>query len=135
MAFGVLCAFVYSMTLLPALLSILRVRAPPVRTGGFDLFDRFGAFVVRRRGVLLVSVGIGAFVLVTGIPRIDLSDNWTTYFDERYRFRRDTDFVTRNLSGMEVLEYSLESGREGGITDPDYLFLPPLLMAIDRKPR
>jgi len=121
-AFGVLCAFVYSMTLLPALLSILRVRAPPVRTGGgFDLFDRFGAFVVRRRSVLLVSVGIGAFVLVTGIPRIDLSDNWTTYFDERYRFRRDTDFVTRNLSGMEVLEYSLELGREGGITDPDYL--------------
>ena len=120
-AFGVLCAFVYSMTLLPALLSILRVRAPPLRTGAFDLFDRFGAFVVRRRSVLLVSVGIGAFVLATGIPRMDLSDNWTTYFDERYRFRRDTDFVTRNLSGMEALEYSLESGREGGITDPDYL--------------
>ena len=103
------------------MLSILRVRAPPLRTGGFDFFDRFGAFVVRRRSVLLVSVGIGAFVLATGIPRIDLSDNWTTYFDERYRFRRDTDFVTRNLSGMEALEYSLESGREGGITDPDYL--------------
>ena len=120
-AFGVLCAFVYSMTLLPALLSILRVRAPPLRTGGLDLFYRFGAFVVRRRIVLLVSVGIGAFVLATGIPRMDLSDNWTTYFDERYRFRRDTDFVTRNLSGMEALEYSLESGREGGITDPGYL--------------
>ena len=66
-------------------------------------------------------MGIGALVLVTGIPRLDLSDNWTTYFDERYQFRRDTDFVTRNLSGMETLEYSLTSGREGGVTDPDYL--------------
>ena len=120
-AFGVLCAFVCSMTLLPALLSILPLRATPIREGELDLFDRFSAFVVRRRSVLLGSVGLGALVLVTGIPRLDLSDNWTTYFDERYQFRRDTDFVTRNLSGMETLEYSLTSGREGGITDPDYL--------------
>ena len=66
MAFGVLCAFVCSMTLLPALLSILPLRAIPIREGELDLFDRFGAFVVRRRSVLLGSVGIGG--LVTGIP-------------------------------------------------------------------
>ena len=120
-AFGVPSAFVYSMTLLPALLSILPVRAPPVRAAEPDFFDRLGAFVVERRRILLGSVGIGALVLVSGISRIGLSDNWTTYFDERYAFRRDTDFVTRNLTGMEVLEYSLESRREGGITDPEYL--------------
>ena len=32
-----------------------------------------------------------------------------------------TDFVIDNLTGMETLEYSLESGREGGITDSGYL--------------
>ena len=52
---------------------------------------------------------------------IDLTDNWTRYFDERYEFRRDTDFVIDNLTGMETLEFSLDSGREGGITDPGYL--------------
>ena len=131
-AFGVLCAFVYSMTLLPALLSLLPLRAPRVRTGrvvfftpvhierpGF--FDRFGAFVVARRRFLLWFVTLLAVVLVMGIPRIELTDNWTRYFDERYEFRRDTDFVIENLTGMETLEYSLETGREGGITDPDYL--------------
>ena len=121
-AFGVLCAFVYSMTLLPALLSILPLRARPGRRAdqsGF--FDRFGAFVVARRTLLLGVVTALAIALVMGIPRIELTDNWTQYFDERYEFRRDTDFVIDNLTGMETLEYSLEAGREGGITDPDYL--------------
>ena len=120
-AFGVVCAYVYSMTLLPALLSILPLRAPrgdPART---DFFDRFGAFVVARRNFLIGLVGLLAIGLVLGIARIELTDNWTRYFDERYEFRRDTDFVIDNLTGMETLEYSLRAGREGGITDPDYL--------------
>ena len=131
-AFGVLCAFVYSMTLLPALLSLLPLRAPRARSGRIvffapvhierpGFFDRFGAFVVARRKFLLWFVTLLAVALVMGIPRIELTDNWTRYFDERYEFRRDTDFVIENLTGMETLEYSLNAGREGGITDPDYL--------------
>ena len=121
MAFGVLCAFLYSMTLLPALLSILPMRAPPRRAGGVGFFDRFGAFVVERHRVLLWSVALLAAALVMGISRIELTDNWTRYFDERYEFRRDTDFIIANLTGMESLEYSLRAGHEGGITDPEYL--------------
>ena len=120
-AFGVLCAFVYSMTLLPALLSILPLRVRPGRADQSAFFDRFGAFVVARRTFLLWFVTALAAALVMGIPRIELTDNWTRYFDERYEFRRDTDFVIDNLTGMETLEYSLKAGREGGITDPDYL--------------
>ena len=120
-AFGVLCAFVYSMTLLPALLSILPLRAPRARAGRSDFFDRFGAFVVARRTFLLWFVLLVAATLALGISRIELTDNWTQYFDERYEFRRDTDFVIDNLTGMETLEYSLNAGREGGITDSDYL--------------
>ena len=85
-AFGVLCAFVYSMTLLPALLSILPLRARPGRTEQNGFFDRFGAFVVARRTFLLWFVALLAAALVMGIPRIELTDNWTRYFDERYEF-------------------------------------------------
>ena len=120
-AFGVVCAYLYSMTLLPALLSILPMRAPRGRPERADLFDRFGAFVVDRRNFLMWFVALLSIALVLGIPRIELTDNWTKYFDERYEFRRDTDFVIDNLTGMETIEYSLRAGREGGITDPDYL--------------
>ncbi|MCY3874660.1 MAG: MMPL family transporter [Rhodobacteraceae bacterium] len=120
-AFGVFCAFVYSLTLLPALLSVLPLRRRAVRTTGPSFFDRIGDFVVRRRVILLCSFTIMAVVLVTGIIRLEFTDNWTKYLSERYEFRRDTDFVIDNLTGVETLEYSLDSGSEGGITDPDYL--------------
>ena len=120
-AFGVLCALVYTMTLLPALLSILPLRAPRVQSEGTAFFDRFADFVIARRTFLLVSVSLVIAVLIIGIPRIELSDNMAQYFDERYEFRRDTDYVIDNLTGLDKLEYSLSAGREGGITDPDYL--------------
>jgi len=120
-AFGVLCAFIYSMTLLPALLSVLPLRARPARPDQPGFFDRFGAFVIARRTFLLFFFSLLTVVLISGIPRNELTDNWTQYFDDRYRFRSDTDFVLENLTGMETLEYSLQAGSEGGITDPDYM--------------
>ena len=120
-AFGVLCAFVYSMTLLPALLSILPLRVSLAQTGRRDFFERFADFVIERRTFLLWSVALVAVVLITGIPRNELTDNWTRYFDDRYEFRRDTDYVIENLTGLDLLEYSLDAGREGGITEPGYL--------------
>ena len=120
-AFGVGCAFVYSMTLLPALLSILPLRASSNRTVKQAFFTRFADFVIGRRRILLWSVALVALALVTGVWRIEFTDNWTTYFDDRYQFRRDTDFVIENLTGIESWEFSLESGREGGITEPAYL--------------
>ena len=120
-AFGVLCALIYTMTLLPALLSILPLRARRVQSEGTAFFDRFADFVIARRTFLLGSVSLVIVVLAIGIPRIELSDNMAQYFDDRYEFRRDTDYVIDNLTGLDKLEYSLSAGREGGITDPDYL--------------
>ena len=120
-AFGVFCAYVYSMTLLPALLLVLPLRTTPVRGGHSTFFDRLGDFVVARRVLLLWSMAAFAVTLVAGVPRIELTDNWTKHLDERYEFRRDTDFVIENLTGVETLEYSLRAAREGGITDPGYL--------------
>ncbi len=122
-AFGVLCAFVYSMTLLPALLSVLPLRVSPAQTGRRDLFECLADFVIEKRALLLTSLTLAAIVLITGIPRNELTDNWTEYFDDRYEFRRDTDYVIDNLTGLDLLEYSLDAGSEGGITDPGYLRL------------
>ena len=120
-AFGVLCALVYTMTLLPALLSILPLRASLAQSRGTAFFDRFADFVIARRKFLLWFVSLVVIVLIIGVHRIELSDNLAQYFDDRYEFRRDTDYIIENLTGVDKLEYSLSAGREGGITDPDYL--------------
>ena len=120
-AFGALCTFAYSMTLVPALLSILPLRSRPAAAPRTSFFERLGEFVVARRRFLLGFVSLLVVVLALGIPRNELGDNWTGYFDDRYAFRRSTDFIIDNLTGLDRLEYTLSAGREGGISDPDYL--------------
>ena len=120
-ALGVLFTFVYSVTLLPALLSILPLRPPRSRAGRAGFFERLGDFVVARRKPLLWSGILVIVALASGLPRNEASDNWLHHFDERYAFRTDTEFIVENLTGLDRLDYSLSSGTEGGITDPEYL--------------
>ena len=120
-ALGVLFTFVYSVTLLPALLSILPLRPPRSRAGRAGFFERLGDFVVARRKPLLWSGILVVVALASGLPRNEASDNWLHHFDERYAFRTDTEFIVENLTGLDRLDYSLSSGTEGGITDPEYL--------------
>ncbi len=120
-AFGAMCAFAYSVTLLPAFLSIVPMRGAAARAGKSDFFEFFGRFVVSHHTVLLCSCAIVIITLIAGISRIELKENWLELLDDSYEFRRSTDFVSENFTGVESYEYSLNSGREGGITDPGYL--------------
>jgi len=51
----------------------------------------------------------------------ELEENWLELLDESYEFRRSTDFISENFTGVETYEYSLDSGREGGVTDIGFL--------------
>ncbi len=120
-AFGAMCAFVYSVTLLPAFLSVIPMRSGSVRAGKSGFFDLFGRFVVSNRMVLLCSCGVLIVALIAGISRIELRENWLELLDDSYEFRRSTDFISENFTGVESYEYSLNSGRDGGVTDTDFL--------------
>ena len=120
-ALGMLFTFIYSVTLLPALLSVFPLRRPRPHGGWENHLERLSAFVTARRKLLLWASPLVVLALATGIPRSEVSDNWLHHFDDRYTFRTDTDFIVENLTGLDRMEYSLNSGREGGIVDPGYL--------------
>ncbi len=120
-AFGAMLAFVFSVTLLPALLSMMPMRAPSKQNIGVKLFDRLGTFVVSKSTPLLWSFAILSLVSVIGILKIELDDNNVKLLDESYELRRSADFINHNFAGLDYFEYSLNAGREGGITDIEYL--------------
>ena len=120
-AIGVAFNFIFSMTLLPALLASLPLRPPAARARGEDKFSLFGNFVVGNHKLLATVMVVFAVLSAAGIARIELSDNFTEYYGERHEFRRNMEFVIANFSGMDTQEYSLDTGEEGGITDPEYL--------------
>ena len=124
-AFGSLCAFVYAVTFLPAFLSFMPMRVRHARVGGMDFFDRFfdrfGRFVVSHRVTLLCSFTVLTVALIAGISRVELKENWLDLLDESYEFRQSTDFISDNFTGVEAFEYSLNSGRESGVTEVEFL--------------
>lgn len=120
-AFGSLIAFAHSVTLLPAFLSLMPMRVRPERAGKTDLFERFGRFIVSRRLVVLCSFGVVVVALMAGISRIELNDNHLELLSESYEFRRSTDFISENFTGLEPFEYPLGTGQENSITDAEYL--------------
>ncbi len=120
-AMGVIAALGYSLLLLPSMMLILPVRlSGRVEVGGLPC-DRLADFVIRRRRVVFWSTLAIAILLAGGSLRIELGDEWATYFDERYDIRIANDFMSENLVGFDLIEYSLESGTSGGIHDPAYL--------------
>ena len=118
-ALGILASFSLSVTFLPALLSLLPVRAGK-QIGGHSM-AHLAEFVLRHRKEILVGWLVIVPVMVVAIPRNELSDVLVHFFDEGVEFRQDTDFMDEHLSGNTLLEYSLHAGVEGGVTDPVFL--------------
>ncbi|MGD8349947.1 MAG: MMPL family transporter [Gammaproteobacteria bacterium] len=119
-AMGVMIAFVLSISLLPALTILLPGRQRVVRTASSGLMQRFAEFVIARRGKLLLGMGIGSLLLISFVPQNELNDDFVKYFSERIEFRRDADFASRYLGGLYLIDYSLDSGRDGGVSDPEF---------------
>ena len=120
-AFGIATSFLLSVTFLPALLSLLPVRAKAERRFGGSAMARLADAVLRyRKAILWVWIVIVPLMLLA-IPRNELNDVLVHFFDESVEFRQDTDFMDEHLSGNTLLEYSLEATAEGGVTDPLFL--------------
>ena len=55
------------------------------------------------------------------VPKNELNDVFVEYFDNTVEFRRDSDYASEHLTGVYYIDYSLESGETGGVSNPDYL--------------
>ena len=120
-AVGIAAAWLYSMTLLPALIIILPAQ-PRTRVGaGRGTMTRFGRFVVARARAAFITTLALSLLLLTFIPRLEIDDQFLEWFDTDVPFRQATDFITTNLTGPYTLEYSLPATGENGISDPAYL--------------
>jgi predicted RND superfamily exporter protein len=133
-AMGVLAAWLYSLTLLPALLLMLPVSARAETTSAARM-RWIGDFVVRYRRQLLWGGSLTVVAFGALITRLEINDQFVRYFDESIQFRRDTDFTNAHLTGIAQLEYSLDSGEGSGINEPAYLaHLKALAQWFEQQP-
>ena len=120
-AYGVMLAFVFSLTIFPALLMKLPVRVAVKPEGKQDLMDRFAEFVINKRRILLPGMSLVVVACVAMVPLNQLNDDFVKYFHETVPFRQATDFMQDNVSGIGTLDVAVQSGEASGINEVDYL--------------
>lgn len=120
-ALGVMLAFVFAVTVLPALVVILPGRARKEASFGEAAVSKLGGWVTQRANLVLVGSLIVSAVLGAGVFKNELNDAFIDYFSKNTEFRQDTDFLTERLTGIYTVDYSLSAGRPEGVADPAYL--------------
>ena len=120
-ATGVLAGFILSVTMLPAILALVKLKPAGSVSILRNGLSALGAFVVRYDKPILWGMAALVIVLSLGSVKIKLDDNFLTYFSEKFEIRRDTDFIEQHLTGLNAIEWSLPAATEGGVSDPVYL--------------
>jgi predicted RND superfamily exporter protein len=120
-AIGVAAAWLFSVSFLPALLSMLPLRARRYDASGGPAMERLADFVVRRRRPLFYGMSGIVVALAASIPLFEINDRPVEYFDDSIEFRRDTEYARKHLVGIYSFSLSLGAGESSGINEPEYL--------------
>ncbi len=127
-AMGVMFALLFSLFFLPAFMSVMPTKVNKnvdIDHKGFML--KLADFVIAKYKVLFVGSIVVISFLAAMIPQVQLDDNFVEYFDESIQFRTDTDYIIKNLTGINTILYSINAPKDDtgsnsqGISDPIYL--------------
>jgi predicted RND superfamily exporter protein len=121
-AFGVMAAWAYSMTVLPAAMAILGDRTRRERVGlGDRLVSALGDAVARHYRPVLVATGVAVVTLALSMGRLQVNDRYFEYFGESMPIRQGSDFAFDHLTGLYQATFSLDAGESQGVSDPEYM--------------
>ena len=118
---GVLAAFLLAVFYLPAQMMLLPSKKVSEEFGENKRMVVLSNFVLKNNKSLLIGMTIVIFGLIAFVPMNEFNDNAIEYFDESIKFRADSETIGDRLTGVRDINYSLYSGSEMGIVDPEYL--------------
>ncbi|MFT7472763.1 MAG: putative RND superfamily exporter protein, partial [Kiritimatiellia bacterium] len=125
-AIGSIILFLFSLTVLPAVLSFMK-KVPANTTRVLDvgfitkITQKVPDFTLRNRNRILLG-GLAALVFsIWNIPNIVIDSNYVTLFKESSQTRQDIEYFDDVYRGMMNLDIILDSGEDEGIKDPVFL--------------
>ena len=122
-AAGIVAAWLLSLTFLPAIVSLLPMKASPRKADGRDATARMGQladFVTRRSRTVLIATTAASAALIALIPTLQFNDQWVEYFSPSLEVRQDNDTALESF-GLYPIEFSVPASGPGGVSDPVYL--------------
>lgn len=120
-AFGVMAAWLFSMTLLPILISFVDIQPKQTANRLNRSMTKFGTFVANNYFRVFITSLVVSTALILGITKNEINDDFLKYFDEDIQFRSDTDWISNNLTGLNQIQFNMHSGASDGISNPEFL--------------
>lgn len=120
-AIGAAFTFAYSVTFLPALLSLLPLRPSRISRQHGAVWDGFSHFLISHQNRVLGATLICVVSALSFLPRNQINDTFVTYFDKDLPVRTSAEFAIENMGGLYAVSLSFPAGRDGGISDPSYM--------------
>lgn len=123
---GVLLAMLYTIFLLPALISLFPIKKTKIKqltkASMMDrIIDYTAAIPCRHPGKIIFITLLIVALSVGGITQLKLSHNGLKWLPETSSVRLDTDLLDEVFNGTITLEVVLDTGKENGLYDPDFL--------------
>ncbi len=122
---GVTLAMLYSLTLLPALLSLMPLRmrrsdlAKPDQGAMNRLLAKLGDWATQHPLRVLGFTGVLLIAGAGGLRQLEFSHDAVRWFPKHDPIRIATELVDREFGGASSLEVVIDTGRENGLHDPD----------------
>ncbi|MBF0278908.1 MAG: MMPL family transporter [SAR324 cluster bacterium] len=125
-AAGAVVSFLLSVSLLPAVLSFIRSFPKGAQfavTEGWvsRVTARLSPFTYQYR-IPITVIGGGLIVFsVIFSSQLSVDANFISYFKQNSKVRQDFNYFDRTYGGGLNLEFMLDSGKEGGVKEPEFL--------------
>lgn len=121
-ALGTALAWLFSLTMLPALVSLLPFKQPKTS----ELFierqmSKIANFIIRRRYSVLIAMSALTLLMIFLSFSNQLNDRLIETLHEPHIFRTDTTAVDEHFGALYVYNYDMDSGEENGVADPAFL--------------
>ena len=122
-AFGVLLAFILSITFIPAALvlfnkpSLERQRKNTANRLMSRILTMLGKLVYRHRVLVLVAFGVIMLLALTGIPKVELDSNPLNYYAPESSVRSINTIIDQHFGGSTTMSVVIE----GDIKSPEVL--------------
>lgn len=125
-AIGPLVLFVFSLTVLPAMLSYLGEASEKTKNVlGSGIISRLTQnipdFTRKNRNRILILSSLALLFSMIYLPALQVDTNYVTLFKEGSKTRQDIVYFDDTFRGMMTLDIILDSGEYDGVKAPEYL--------------
>lgn len=121
-AIGTGLGWLFSLTVLPALVSLLPFKPHKLGSNKLELaMSRLAEFVIHHRLSVMLSMSALTFIMVALSFSNILNDRFSEMIHEPHIFRADTAAIDEHFGALYTTNYDADSGSENGIADPHYL--------------